>query len=93
MERQGKSWGGHFVLHAVCTLLGRTRKSWPSVVLRYNQYLTGFKFWTEVYKELCGNSKSVIEKGKCWESLLSNLIARYQDGAWCSIEIIIVNIY
>ena len=93
VERQGKSRGGHFVPHAVCTLLGPTRKSWPRVVLRYNQYLTGFKFWTKVYKELCGNSKFVIEKGKCWDSLLSNLIARNQEGVWCSIIIIIVNIY
>ena len=57
--------------------------------------MPGFMFWSKVYKKFCGNSKFAIEKGKCWDSLLSSLIAGNQDGFWCSIIIIIIiaNIY
>ena len=54
--------------------------------------MPGFMFWLKVYKKFCGNSNFAIEKGKCWDSLLSNLIAGNQDGFWCSI-IIRANIY
>lgn len=56
--RQKKGRGGH-----LCRELPM-RKHWPEVVLRCNQSVTVFKFWSKVHKELCGNSKFITEKVK-----------------------------